>query len=157
MANKVGSAQRVQQAFPRLGEVAKILNEKSDKLGANISVLEAKLKKLNLGVTSWVIFHSERGDEGSYHEEIGYTRINGRWGIAIRTISADFSDPQSEVREWLFNDASRTLRLRSVAKIPELLEQLIEDANELAKSIDEKSVEVAALASALEETPSEEW
>jgi hypothetical protein len=83
-----------------------------------VNKLDALLKKFNLGVPTWVSFEKSRSDDGNYQEDIGYAKINGKWGIAIRTIECDFSDPDSSVAEWQFNDAPRLLRVNAVERFP---------------------------------------
>jgi hypothetical protein len=153
MASKGSSlpqkVERVQKAVQQLPTVAATLNAASDDLAGSVSKLDALLKKFNLGVPTWVSFEKSRWDDGSYQEDIGYAKVNGKWGIAIRTIECDFSDPDSSATKWLFNDAPRLLRVHAVEKIPELLEALLESAAEMTKVIADKAGEVEALASAM--------
>jgi hypothetical protein len=149
--------ERVQRAVQQLPTVAAALNAATDALGNSVSKLDALLKKFSLGVPTWVSFSSHRGDEGYYKEDIGYSKLNGRWGIAIRTVSGDFANPDDDIEQWPFNDAPRLLRVNAVEKIPELLDALIEKSEEMTKAIAVKAGEVDALTkamSALVEQPS---
>ena len=55
--------------------------------------LDEALKKLNLGISSWVSFHG--WDDGPFSEvhEIGYSKINSKWGIGIKRIIEDQTQP----------------------------------------------------------------
>jgi hypothetical protein len=55
--------------------------------------------------------------------------------------------PQAE--SWLFNDAPRTLRLRGIEKIPDLIEKLIADTEDTAKRIKAKLDQAKQLAAAV--------
>jgi hypothetical protein len=147
MASKVSSlpqkVERVQKAVQQLPSVAASLNAASDELGGSISKLDALLKKFNRGVPTWVSFEDLKGDEGFRHEDIGDTKVNGRWGIAIRTVEGDYSHPdRDDLEQWLFNDAPRLLRVNAVEKIPELLEALLESATEMTRAIIDKAGDV---------------
>ena len=62
----------------------------------------------------------------------------------------DFDDHHEE-GPWLFNDAPREMRLRSVDKIPVLIQALGKEAANTTKKIQEKTKEVSELALAIEE------
>ncbi len=149
-------AQRVQDSYRKLSEVATALNTASDKLGASISLLDLALKKLSLGISSWVHFNEVRYSDGiSYlYEDVGYTKLGGKWGLAIRTVPGnEVADEQDDPESWPFNEAPRALRVRAVVKIPDLLEKLIADASAVIKTVDEQTEVVDALADSIADTP----
>ena len=152
--------ERVQEAFRQLSVVAPTLNSASDNLGKSISKLEDRLKVLGLGVSSWVAFSSwESEDRFQYSlEEIGYTKIAGKWGFSIRTRSGHEGLGQGEdtVQQWSFNEAPREMRVRSVSSIPDLLEKLIKDATKMVKAVGESAEHVELLATALVLEPATE-
>lgn len=142
---------KIQTNFKALSEVASSLNEVSDKLTKTVALLDESLKKLNIGLTVWVNFRY-RGDDGPYYnaDQIGYTKVGGAWGIALRHIWGDESiDDHNEDGPWLFNDGSRELRLNSVDKLPEVIEELAKEALATKKKIEEKTQEVLGLAAAI--------
>jgi hypothetical protein len=142
--------ERVQKAVQQLPTVAASLNAATDKLGDSVGKLDALLKKFNLGVPTWVPFVKNKGEDGEYSEDLGYAKVNGKWGSAIRTSQEDYHNPDYDREEkWLFNDAPRVQRIDAVEKIPELLEALLEKAAEAAKTIAEKAGEVDALTEAM--------
>jgi hypothetical protein len=140
--------ERVQNSVRQFPLAATNLNTATDQLGASVGQLDAILKKFSLGVPTWVSFTeqgSEFGDE-YYTEQIGYAKIGGKWGIAIRAIDGSYQFPGKEsVEQWLFSDAPRLLRVNSVEKIPDLLEALLKKAAETAVAIAQKAAEVDTL------------
>jgi hypothetical protein len=128
---------RAQTSFEKLAAAAKTLNKVSDRLGQTVVELDAALKTLNLGISTWTSFSSwEDGPDWDSHD-IGYAKITGKWGLAIRSRSGSYPTPEyDKTDEWLFNDAPRMLRLQAVDKIPDLLE-------ELAKSVAQFTVKIA--------------
>jgi len=158
MTSGDSKVQKVQTNFQALSSVASSLNAASDELTKVIGVLDEALKKLNLGLIVWVGFRW-RSSEPPYYDldQIGYSKINGKWGIALRRIWGDEShDVESEEGPWLFNDAPREMRLHSVDKIPALIEELGKEALTTAKRVQEKAREARELANAIEKIASDQ-
>ena len=156
MENKDDLVRRLQDSYRQLPVVATSLNTESDKLNASVSRLDALLKKHPIGVSSWVSF-SERSSFPNGHQywsdDVGFTKINGKWGLAIRSVSGDVTDPDGEeCTEWHFNESPRGLRVRAVSKFPELLEKLIKDGKEMVGEVAAQVQAVDFLADALEAT-----
>jgi len=145
--------QRVQASYQQLSAVATDLNAVSDELGKSINELDFALKKLNLGVSVWVPIRSGDGmpeDSSYWSEDIGYAKVAGKWGIALRTVHGDYSNPDwDRIEEWTFNDAPRLLRLSAIEKVPELLEKLSKEASETTKKIKARLAEAQEVASAV--------
>src|SRR5258706_5366873 len=146
---------KIQTHFQTLSEVASSLNTASDELTKTVSILDEALKKLNVGLPVWVSFR-RRGNDDEPHlyddDQIGYCKVNGAWGIALRHIWGDESwDRHDEEGPWLFNDASREMRLHSVDAIPNVIEALAKEALDTTKRIQEKTKEVRELAAAVAE------
>lgn len=142
--------ERVQHSIQQLPAAAASLNSATDQLGKSVAELDAVLKRFSLGVPTWVPFASWEHFDYYSAEEIGYAKIGGKWGVAIRTVEGDCQAPDDEkMEQWLFNDAPRLLRVRAVEKIPELLEELLKKAAEMTKTITEKAQEVNALTAAI--------
>ncbi len=148
---KVPPTERVQASYKQLSLTAATLNSASDDLGAAMSVLDAALKKLNLGISAWVAVSGNSDEDGSWwSREIGYTRIGDKWGIALKTASGDYNWPDRDsVEKWLFDDAPRWMRIEAVGKIPDLLEALIRQAEDTTKKIKHKTADVLELAAAM--------
>ena len=143
----------VQSSFQKLSLAARDLNAVSDQLGQCVGDLDAALKKLNLGITTWVTIRSGEdaaGDGGYWSEGIGYAKVSGKWGICLRTLSGHVQFPDEEsVEAWLFGDAPRSLRLSGIDKIPELLEKLSVEATESTKKIGANLHKARAVAEAI--------
>lgn len=137
--------ERVQQAIQQFPAAALSLNIATDQLGKSVAELDVVLKKFSLGVPTWVSFSGWERYNHYGSEEVGYAKIGGRWGIAIRTVHGNDQDPDDDIEQWLFNDAPRMLRVRAVEKIPDLLEELLKTAAVMAVTITEKSKEVDAI------------
>jgi len=143
---------KVQSSYQQLSKVAADLNAVSDELGKSIAELDAALKKLNLGVTTWVQVKAcadpQTGDfEGDY---LGYAKVGGKWGIALRKTSGNCNwAPDEPPEEWLFNEGPRELRLAAIEKIPELLNKLSEAATKMAANVRERLGEAQQVAEAI--------
>jgi hypothetical protein len=103
-----------------------------------------------LGISVWVQLYG--GTTGAYDDhsfwstDIGYAKVDGKWGISLRKVEGDYSDPEGEhVEEWLFNDAPRSLRLEAVERIPDLLEKLSKEAVKATTEINAKLADVQAI------------
>jgi len=144
-------SQRVQESFLRLSSTAANLNSVSDKLNGSISNLENALRKLGLGITSWVPFTSSTSPDGFryWYEEIGYAKVNGKWGLAIKTRDGNEASDEDDIELWPFNEAPRHLRVRAVKKIPELIDKLNKDAADIAGKVEEQISEVDFLTAAI--------
>ena len=144
-----GLQERVSAAVEKLAASAAELNVVSDELGKPIPAIDTALQGLNLGVSAWVEF--ERRSDPDYEffsdRSIGYARVSGTWGIAIRTRSGTYDSYETE--EWRFNDAPRSYRLEALDKLPELLEQLARVANDTASELKRKLVSTKQVATTI--------
>jgi methyl-accepting chemotaxis protein len=158
MASSDSKIAKIQTHFQTLSSVATSLNTASDELTRVVGVLDEALKKLNVGLTVWVTFSqwSDEYDEGItqinryIHEQIGYCKVNGKWGIALRRMSVDDAGPDESV-PWLFNDAPREMRLEAVDKIPQVIEELSKEASKTTKIVQEKTNQLLELAAVIEQ------
>jgi hypothetical protein len=144
-------AARVQQSFLELSEVASDLNSVSDEMGKYVAEIDAALKQLNLGITVWVDVGRWTDHEYDYYaEQIGYGRINGKWGVALQTVNGDYRWPEDDKQEsWLFNEAPRRLRLSGIQKLPEMLRELSKMGTTTAKEIKSRLAEVKEISAAV--------
>jgi hypothetical protein len=151
MSDKPSAPERVQDAYRSLSASAANLNAASDELRKTISVLEETLKQLNLGISTWATITGDEDPNGDYwSRDLGYARVSGKWGIALREVSGNYNHEEYEKDEtWLFNDAPRWLRIEGVGKIPELLEKLTKQADDTTERIRRKTAEAKELATAI--------
>jgi hypothetical protein len=155
MSSSDSKISKVQTQFKALSSVSSSLNTASDELTKAVSILDEALKKLNIGLSVWVGFRSWATDssETEYDEEqIGYSKLSGKWGITMRRIWGDHVIDRHEVDgPWFFNDAPREMRLLGVDKIPDLIEALNKEASDTTKKIQSKTDELRDLALAITE------
>ena len=159
MSSSDAKATRVQTNFQALSTIAPSLNTASDELTRVVGTLDEALKRLNLGLTVWVT-STDRGDDqdpARYDiDQLGYCRVDDKWGISLRHIwGHEAFDAHNEEGPWLFTNAPRELRLRSVDKIADLIEALSKEASATTKKIQEKTKEVGELALAIGKVPNE--
>lgn len=145
---------RVSTAFQRLTSSASKLNAVSDELGKPIASIEAALKKLNLGVSTWVEFAGsvDHNIGWFWERSLGYAKVSGKWCIAIRTSSGDFSEEPNE-EYWPFSEAPRAYRLEAVDRLLDLLEKLVTAADETTGKLKEKIDTTNQVAKAISEAP----
>src|SRR6478672_10252626 len=142
---------RISSSYKQLTQAATELNAVSDELGKFVTALDAALRRLNLGIATWLRLESREDGSGNYTKrDLGYAKVGNKWGIALRTMSGNHNDVEdSNVEEWLFNDAPRALRIESVEKLPDLFENLVKEADAATKNIRTKTERAQALATAL--------
>jgi hypothetical protein len=149
---KAPPVERVQSSYKQLSVAARNLNAASDELGKAISVLDAALQKLNLGVSAWVRISGAQ-DEDTFDwwsRDVGYAKVGNKWGIALKEASGNVIPPGEESEEvWLFNEAPRWMRTEAIGKIPDLLEALVMQAEDTTKKVREKTTQVRELAAAM--------
>lgn len=158
MSSNVDSlAGRVRSSFLQLSAAASDLNTISDELGQCVSEIDAALKKLNVGITAWVDISSNEDDDLQYYRErIGYAKVEGKWGIALCTVSGSHDCPDEDrVDIWLFNEAPRQLRLEAINKLPNLLQKLSEEAAKTTAEIMSGLSEALLVADAVKQAASE--
>jgi hypothetical protein len=143
--------ERIQNAVKQLPSVAAKINAASDDLAKPITKLEASLKKYSLGIPTWVTIKSGGEVPDHWEDELGYTKIDGKWRIAIRSIEGNLQYPEADsYSAWAFNDAPRHLRVEAIEKIPDLLEALISNTTNMTNEIITKSQELGAMADVME-------
>lgn len=143
---------RVQSSFQQLSAAASTLNSASDRLSKLVAELDSALKPLNVGLVCWVDIEppwTSQDGLGISSEQIGYAKISGKWGIALRTVDQYLNMGEEHIEHWAFNDAPRQLRLKGIDRIPELLDELARKAAETTKQIAKKTEEVQQLVSAV--------
>ncbi len=151
MASGEPKVAKIQTHFQALSEIAISLNTASDELTKVIGELDEALKKLNIGLSVWVTFASRGIEDWEFDDDqIGYTKIQGKWGIALRHMWGDHRDDSYfDEGPWLFNDGPRDLRLRSTDKIPDVIEALAKEAFDTTKNVQQKTQEVRELANVI--------
>jgi hypothetical protein len=144
-------SETVAEFYRELAATATTLNTASDELGKSISALDSALKKLNLGITTWMPIGGNETSDGSYDiVYLGYAKIKGTWGIALSLVSGHNSMPEPhEDESWLFNDAPRALRVNGVDQLQELFKKLISEVNDTTAKIQDKTQRARNIANAV--------
>lgn len=127
----------INHAFLELKAAAKELNEFSDQLGKPVTALEALLKPLNLGISAWhrLVRHDDETGSGDYwFRDLGYAKVDRKWGIALREGSGDASG-EEDCEAWLFNDAPRRLRVEAIDHLPALIQKLTAEAKDTSRKV----------------------
>jgi hypothetical protein len=149
--SQASAAERVQNSFKQLSLAATNLSTATDELGRAISVWDAALKKLNLGVSAWVELSSGRDGFHWWDRSVGYAKLKDRWGIALREREGiDPAEENDEVETWPFSEAPRWMRIEGVGKLPDLLDALLKQAEDTTKKIRGRIGEACDLAKAIE-------
>jgi hypothetical protein len=146
-------SERVASSYTKLAHAAKNLNIVSDELGKYVAFIDAALKVLNLGITVWERIRGggdQYDPDAFWQEDLGYAKIGGKWGVALRKVEGTYRDPdQADEEQWLYSDAPRYLRLSGIEKLPELLEKLSNEATASTDQIQAKLGDVEAIAAVL--------
>ena len=143
-----GSTARVESSFKQLSTAAQTLHTASDDLRKVIRQLDASLKKLGLGFPAWVQISGSSDETQYWNRDLGYARVGGKWGLALRDVTGNHIDHDDDSEEvWAFNDAPRAMRIEAVGKIPDLLERLLQQTEETTKKLQSKIAQAADLAS----------
>jgi hypothetical protein len=141
------STERVENSFKHLASAAQALSGASDDLGKVIRHLDSSLKKLGLGITVWVQVSGSSDETQYWSNELGYAKVDGKWGVALREITGFHMDKDDESTEvWAFNDAPRALKTEAVDKIPDLLEKMLQQTEETTKELKAKIEQASELA-----------
>ena len=138
---------KFQSSFQELAASAAELNQVSDQLTKSVAELDSAIMSLSLGVVCWVDVGEPYGSDDEWSDQLGYEKINGKWGLAIRVLD----HPESRVdNQWLFADAPRDLRVKAVDGIPKLLDalgaQVTATKNQIAAKVEGTKQLEAALA-----------
>jgi hypothetical protein len=150
-SNNAPLSERIASSYKRLSTASTNLNNASNELGESIARLDAALKGLNLGVSTWVEFAGQIGHDGAFwSRDVGYDKIGNKWGIALRrTWGHEAVDDSYREEVWLFNDAPRRMRIEGIEHVPDLLEKLIKETDTTTQKVKEKTSYAKELAEAI--------
>lgn len=129
-------------SLEHLSAIAQSLNQATDELTSVVGALDEALQRLNVGLTVWAYVEKWNSEDGLYYEreEVGYAKVEGQWGIAIRRLAGreDASDGDEVRSIWAFNDAPRDARLRAVEKLPNVVDALGKAAATVTEVLNKK-------------------
>lgn len=149
--------EQVSALYKQLAASAAVLNAASSELAKAIAPLETALQQLNIGIVCWTVATQIQAPNSSrLIRELGYAKVGGKWGIAIRERTEPptiggliFSTARPAEETWLFNDAPRAYRLEAIEHIPALLERLVKKADAAAKKITASTMMTRGFAAAI--------
>jgi hypothetical protein len=140
-----------------LSDLAAELNQESDSLNETvIASTNAKLAKLGLGVEAWVgnieegdpyFREDDENERWPLHTEtwLGYYRFDRGWELAIKMVvrqktgaftgEADAEETVTGSTPLPLLNAPRDVRVKATELIPQLLDAIRDNAQELLKSI----------------------
>jgi hypothetical protein len=131
------NSRAIQLSFQKLSDAAESLNQATNEIRSAIAELDEMLAGLHLGIEGWVTFNSDNDPDQPWYRtdyEIGYAKIGGTWGTAIRAVARDLQeDEETPGDPWKFNDAPRDMRLQAVHHIPALIETLTKETSRIAQ------------------------
>lgn len=147
---KASPLEAVRTSYPHLAGESKQLKQAVRDLGNSVLGVELSLRRIGLDVSAWhQIAGGDDPDSGYvWGREIGYTRLGDFWHIAIREWSQEVGQ-EGQQATYKFADAPPWMCLEAAAKIPGLLETLIERTQDMRRKISARVAEVDELAKVL--------
>ena len=125
---------KAEVSLSHLFSSAKLLNDVSDKISAQIKDIETALAARGVGVTAWISLKSwdeEVGDHTlNYTASLGYAKHNGRWGLLHEV----YCDQFGEATTSFLRDVAREVRIDALEKLPDLFDRLAEETQKLTET-----------------------
>ncbi len=122
------------QLLSTLTETAALLNRESDSMTELIKDLNTRLQTLNIGIEVWPITLDEEMEPDEDRDrvpvlvrnvtQLGYAKVGDTWSLAVRQVQHDDGDWSTISAPMSLLHASRDLRLKAMAKLPVLLQEL---------------------------------
>jgi len=150
-------AARLSSAYKQLAESASALEAESRKFARPIEQINTVLRKLGLNLITW---HKVTGGEDDYDNfwsrDVGYTKVNGLWSLAIRAASGNHNRPDDvDSSVWDFTEAPPSYRIEALPFLPGLLEDLTSNTEKTTAKLRQTTNEAQELAAALVEAAAE--
>jgi hypothetical protein len=140
-------SERTAQALKQLQPVAAAVETAAAELSKPVSAVEAALKRMNIAYEAWVTYKQGSYEENWWKWDIGYTRLSGRWGIAIKVSSGEEGNPEYDQSErWFFNESPLYLRHPAIDKLPDLLESLAKTGESVVSKLTRAAERAATIA-----------
>lgn len=147
-------SERTAAALIQLKPVAKEVSAAAEELGKPVTVVDRTLKGMNIAFAAWVTYKSGGDEYEFWHWDVGYSRINARWGIGLRVVSGNPNHPEdADIEEWHFNESPLYLRHHAIEKLPELLEALAKTGMTVARKLTGAVASATAIAEAVSPQP----
>jgi hypothetical protein len=137
----------------QLSAASQTINQATNQFNNQVQAIEDALASYNIGVGAWVKAHEEsEHDLDDFGETrgvivteyfLGYQKSGSRWSLMAAT-ECQYYDPQDPRTEWVFRDAPRYVRVKTIVALPRLVEALIKEANHLAAELAEQTKQARA-------------
>jgi hypothetical protein len=137
----ISLSEKIDISYKQLAATAISLNDSFEELAMSIEEIDGALRASNLGINLaapvWILIPQRDDAQTSYwRRELGYDRIENRWGITIRARSLGSANGnQNKCEVWFFSEAPRHLQLEAAEKLPDLFEKLIRQSEAVAARI----------------------
>ncbi len=114
-----------------LGKLVPLMNQLTDENSVRIKAVEDKLSMLGVGIMVVVHIEPPQGDENGWGIAYRRTGKSGGWGIYYVELRPGSGSVYTRATE-----ASRVVRAKIVTGIPQLLDQLVDNARTFIKNQD---------------------
>lgn len=92
------------------------------------------------------------GNSNWWSRDIGYTQIGDKWWICLRRRTGDLTDDDLDSETvWRFSRAPSWMQNEAIAKIPDLLDTLTQQAQETRKKLKNRAEQAFQLTAIIEE------
>jgi hypothetical protein len=153
MADAPDLTERISSSIQRLALTTKELNKASDEFGRYAVAVDEGLRKLNIGIEAWFVLRESINPDGSgdFRDEfVGYARMNGTWGLALKVVKGNKNFPEDwRTERWVFNEGPRSMRISAIDKLPELLEELRTKAEKVTRKLQTTTARAEKIAEAV--------
>src|SRR6266404_1739322 len=139
----------------QLSAASQTINQATNEFNNQVQAIEDALASYNIGVGAWVKAYEESendlDDFGEIRGEIlteyflGYHKAGSKWSL-MAACDCSYYDPEDPRTEWVFRDAPRHVRVKTIGAIPTLIEALIKEAHRLASELAEQTKQARAFA-----------
>src|SRR3954447_19342551 len=128
------ASERTAAALASLKPVAKNVVAAAEALTGPVMAVDAELRRMHIAFEAWVNYNTySEGPHDYTNWDIGYSRVDRRWGIALRIVNGDERFPdQQAIESWHFNESPIFLRHRAIDKLPDLIEALAKTGEKVA-------------------------
>jgi hypothetical protein len=141
---------KIRSSYQKLLTAATELNSAPDRF-AKPGEIDAALKPLNIGITSWVKIAEWGGEHSCGYDQVGYCKIGGKWCVALSTVEEHPDRIDDDWEVWAFSEGPRRLRLKAIDYLPTLLDTLAKEAVGETKNIAERAHDLQELVAALKD------
>jgi hypothetical protein len=142
-------SERIASAIKRLSASADTLLGASDQFAKPIEQINQLLRRMNLGLITWKRVAGGKDEFLNYwSRDVGFAKIKGEWCLAIRTVSGNDSWDNDDTESWAYVDAPPSYRIEALDVVPDLIEELVKNADKTAAKLKESAATAKELADA---------